>query len=360
MCSHWVSQYVTWIDTCVADADGAPYAAEQTSTNRITLPMNRMPAITTTGQAEVHTFHVEGDQDWVKFDVTEGRLYLLQTTHEATPTAPIDTVLWLYDVDGRTPITYSDNMTGPAYFFPSVPIYLAAAGDAQPLRVADSAILIGDSQIVWRADCTGTVYANVEPIPYLYGQIYGAGVRYRLLVVEIQQSFVGDQHDRRGCSARRHAGNTAHPCAGTASAIESYRRELLPGGMQFVYFNRRPQTVPRRSGSCAADHRRPSQRSGCAAEPAAEGPAILEQIAKDAGHHHRIVAEDATAPGAQHEGITALGAGQGQVSADPPLHERGNWRAAAPSALGQCADIRRHARDEIDPIGLDEQAACVI
>ena len=59
------------------------------------------------GQAQVHTFHVRGDQDWLKFDVVAGRTYMINTEHEITAAATIDTVVWLYGADGHTPITYS-------------------------------------------------------------------------------------------------------------------------------------------------------------------------------------------------------------------------------------------------------------
>ena len=40
--------------------------------------------------------------------------------------------------------------------------------------------MVGDAEIVWRADRTGTIYASVEPIPNLFGQDYGLGTHIDL------------------------------------------------------------------------------------------------------------------------------------------------------------------------------------
>ena len=142
------------------------------------------------GAEEVHTFHEEGDQDWVKFDVTAGNIYWLQTSHELTASIPVDTAIWLYDVDGRTPITYNDNATAPVYYSPPFLARAVTGAEEQPAYPAEMPTMVGDAEILWRADRTGTVYANVEPIPGMFGQEYGSSVRYRLVVTELEQLFL--------------------------------------------------------------------------------------------------------------------------------------------------------------------------
>ena len=127
---------------------------------------------------------------WVKFDVTAGNIYWLQTSHELTVPISIDTAIWLYDVDGRTPITYNDSATVPIYYYPPFLAQTVIDAGEPPASPAEMPTMVGDAEIVWRADRTGTVYANVEPIPDLFGQDYGSSVRYRLVVTELKQLFL--------------------------------------------------------------------------------------------------------------------------------------------------------------------------
>ena len=179
-----VSRYTAWIEGCVTDPDSAQCNGADLHEPDNSAGEARL--LSPTSAAEVHTFHEEGDQDWVKFEVSAGNLYLLQTARELSVSLSIDSVIWLYDVDGRTPITYNDNKSGANTLPPLIPIAPVTSTD-DPLP---SSLLVEDAEILWRADRTGTVYASVEPIPSLFGQEYGSRVRYRLIVAELKQIYL--------------------------------------------------------------------------------------------------------------------------------------------------------------------------
>ena len=120
------------------------------------------------------------------FEVIACNLYLLQTARELTASVPVNSVIWLYDVDGRTPITYNDDKFGANIIPPPLPLFPVAGAEDPPTGF----LMIEDAEILWRADRTGTVYAGVEPIPYLFGQDYGSNVRYRLVVAELREMFL--------------------------------------------------------------------------------------------------------------------------------------------------------------------------
>jgi hypothetical protein len=65
--------------------------------------------ITVGGAAQTHTFHVAGDQDWVKFTAAADKTYIIQT---ANPGARSDAVLFLYDACGAAPLGSDDNAFG--------------------------------------------------------------------------------------------------------------------------------------------------------------------------------------------------------------------------------------------------------
>ena len=48
-------------------------------------------------KVQTHTFHMDGDQDWVTFDAVAGSIYTFQTATELTASTTVDTVLWLFD-----------------------------------------------------------------------------------------------------------------------------------------------------------------------------------------------------------------------------------------------------------------------
>ena len=183
-----VSRYTSWIDGCIADPDSLQCSgADLYEPDNSAAEARMLPSA---GAVEVHTFHEEGDQDWVKFDVIAGNIYWLQTSHEVTVPITIDTAIWLYDVDGRTPITYNDSATAPIYYYPPFLAQTVIDAGDPPVYPADMPTMVGDAEIVWRADRTGTIYASVEPIPNLFGQDYGSSVRYRLVVAELRQLFL--------------------------------------------------------------------------------------------------------------------------------------------------------------------------
>jgi hypothetical protein len=65
--------------------------------------------ITVDGSAQHHTFHENGDQDWVKFSVIAGSTYTITTSNLGTNN---DTVLELYDTNGTTMLTWNDDCPG--------------------------------------------------------------------------------------------------------------------------------------------------------------------------------------------------------------------------------------------------------
>ena len=64
--------------------------------------------ITVDGSAQQHTIDWGGDEDWVSFSVSSGSTYRIRTG-EGTPSASMDTRLYLYDPDGTTLIDYDDS-----------------------------------------------------------------------------------------------------------------------------------------------------------------------------------------------------------------------------------------------------------
>lgn len=104
--------------------------------------------ITVNGDSQTHSFHLEGDQDWVRFRATAGITYTLATTNTG---GHADTVLYLYDTDGVTLITLNDDYPG---IWPA-------------------------SQIEWLAPTNGKYYAKVEHRDtYAYGctTVYGLSI----------------------------------------------------------------------------------------------------------------------------------------------------------------------------------------
>jgi hypothetical protein len=131
------------------------------------------------GETEYHTFHDGEDLDWVKFTAEAGRQYMFETTPGDTYA---DTVLFLYDTDGSTQLTYNDDRTlyaGITYSFADVGTYylmVRAYGDDSPgsdyyLTVSDNgsteppageAFLIGEWTLTynWRGTTTISFATN--------------------------------------------------------------------------------------------------------------------------------------------------------------------------------------------------------
>ncbi len=108
-----VGAFTDWIDACVANMDTAACNGAD-----LYEPDNSMAAArvyTDFGTPEMHTFHVAGDQDWLRFDVKKDHLYVVSTASVNDFTTLVDTVIWLFEDDGFTPITYNDE--GPSIPF---------------------------------------------------------------------------------------------------------------------------------------------------------------------------------------------------------------------------------------------------
>lgn len=166
-----VSKFTDWIMTCMSqpdalscrggdafEPDNGPDAAQQ-----LDGPIS----------AQMHTFHEMGDQDWIRFNVEEGKEYFLLTAR-MTETVPfLKTVIWLFGEDGRTPITYTE--TPP---------------DAWGWGTWEETPVQTSAQLVWKADRTGPIYASIELLPTSAGQVYGSNTRYWLTVGERHSSFM--------------------------------------------------------------------------------------------------------------------------------------------------------------------------
>lgn len=64
--------------------------------------------IATDGTLQAHTFHQQADDDWVRFEVTEGMTYTIEA--RVPPSSPVDLIMERYSDCGRLPETF-----GPAY-----------------------------------------------------------------------------------------------------------------------------------------------------------------------------------------------------------------------------------------------------
>lgn len=124
------------VQTCPVAADS--YEADNT-------PAYARP-IETDGTWQIHNFHVERDQDWVKFIALSGITYTLATINTG---GHADTVLYLYDRDGSTLLDSNDD--DPANW-PA-------------------------SRLIWQAPTAGMYYIKVEHWdPYAYGCTTGYGL----------------------------------------------------------------------------------------------------------------------------------------------------------------------------------------
>lgn len=167
-----VSSYWEWITACTTDPNrclgGDPFEPDNHFADA--QQMNG------TLLHQMHTFHEEGDQDWVRMEVEAGKEYLFLTGSITDTASALHTVLWLFDSDGRTPITYTEGIA------PQTNWGRFAWGETS--RFEPSAHLI------WKADRTGSIYASVELLPGLYGQTYGPYTRYWLTVGEHSRTFL--------------------------------------------------------------------------------------------------------------------------------------------------------------------------
>jgi hypothetical protein len=165
-----VSRYTKWVAACTVDPNALSCRGGDA------FEPDNYPAdaqqLAGSISNQMHTFHEMGDQDWVRLDVEEGKEYLF-LTGRVTETVPLlKTVIWLFDGDGRTPITYTESTESEWW---------------QPW---DEFTFQESARIIWRADRTGPIYASVELLPALYGQTYGPYARYWLTIGEYKRSFL--------------------------------------------------------------------------------------------------------------------------------------------------------------------------
>jgi hypothetical protein len=66
--------------------------------------------IASDGTIQVHTFHDEGDEDWVTFDAVAGKTYVIQVDNVG---ADVDAVVMLHDQCDQAPLESDDNAFGP-------------------------------------------------------------------------------------------------------------------------------------------------------------------------------------------------------------------------------------------------------
>jgi secreted trypsin-like serine protease len=163
-----VSRYYDWITTCMANPDAtACRGGDEYEPDNSPAEAQQLAAPIVN---QMHTFHEAGDQDWVRFDVEAGKEYLFVTGRITDTVAPLRTILWLFDANGYTPITYTEGVNWWESYYGS--------GFTESAR------------IVWKADRTGPIYVSVELLPYLYGQDYGVQTRYWLTIGAYAEHFL--------------------------------------------------------------------------------------------------------------------------------------------------------------------------
>ncbi len=117
--------------------------------------------ITGDGVPQTHTIHVEGDQDWVKFEAAAGVTYTLVTTNTG---GHADTVLYLYDTDGSTLIASNDDYSED--WWPA-------------------------SRLDWQPDVDGTYYIKID---HWDPWAYGCTTEYELYIMT-QEDNCNDPHE---------------------------------------------------------------------------------------------------------------------------------------------------------------------
>jgi len=127
-----VARFDPWIRDCLIDATTA------VCTGRDDFEPDDRPqqaaALQTTGVRQTHNFHNRADRDWVRYEAQAGTVYLIETQVQK---AQCDTLLWLYDSDGASPLAFDDD-----------------GGEGYAAR------------LVWRAPHTGTFYVELQDIAH--------------------------------------------------------------------------------------------------------------------------------------------------------------------------------------------------
>jgi hypothetical protein len=123
------------------------FETDNTFTTAKSIPVN--------GTTQAHNFHLAGDEDWVKFTTTAGKVYTIITSNLG---ASNDTYMYLYDTNGTT-ILAQDDDSGPGL----------------------------GSQIVWTAPSNGTYYVRVR---HLINSGGCTGYNYDVAVTESSAQLV--------------------------------------------------------------------------------------------------------------------------------------------------------------------------
>ena len=129
-----VASFQPWIQQCLDDLGAADCIGgddyepddQPAQASQIASILNASSMV-----SQSHTLHDVSDTDWVKLDVSAGSTYIIET-HAVSALG--DTILWLYQNDGITALTYDDDSADDAY----------------------------GARLIWRAPANDIVYIQVE------------------------------------------------------------------------------------------------------------------------------------------------------------------------------------------------------
>lgn len=150
-----ISTLRSWVDACLLDSEsnecrGDGYVADASEPNN---GPESATAIALNGPALHLGFHLPADNDWVRFSVQPGAMYLIETSGLGQRS---DTVIWLRKDNAFTQLAMNDEFNYETHA----------------------------SQIVWTAPFSGTVYLQVHPY---VNRLYGAETQYDLSIIELNQ-----------------------------------------------------------------------------------------------------------------------------------------------------------------------------
>lgn len=130
-----ISTYQPWIADCLHDRNGRICAGWDANEPDNT-PAQAHPLLIDS-PAQTLTLSALNDSDWFHFEAVAGQKYQFDVVVPTT-TMRADTILWLYDSDGRTALALADGYR---------PLYESMRGDHDILR--------------WQAPHTGTFYLEI-------------------------------------------------------------------------------------------------------------------------------------------------------------------------------------------------------
>ncbi len=172
-----ISAYGSWIEGCMQNPDDITCTGADSYEPDDTAPAAHL--YTSFGITETHSFHQAGDQDWLRFAVQAGHLYEIRTQHVVTSTVEVDTLIWLFTNEGRTPLAYNNDGISPV--------------DEQPVDEQQTEDMANDSLLRWRAGADGELYVSVENMasPFSAAPAYGAHAKYAIAIVDYaHQSYL--------------------------------------------------------------------------------------------------------------------------------------------------------------------------